>query len=88
MTASVAMLVPAPGRFSTTNGRPSRSDSHCASSRQTTSVEPPGVNPTTMRTGRDGYACPKATCGMIAAAPTARRRILRRETTIATSFTL
>src|SRR6516164_9030116 len=28
-TASVAMLVPAPGRLSTTTGWPSRSDSHC-----------------------------------------------------------
>src|SRR6516165_5611545 len=40
-TASVAILVPAPGRFSTTNCWPSRSDSHCPIIRATMSVAPP-----------------------------------------------
>src|SRR5262245_1218716 len=36
-TASVAILVPVPGRFSMTNGWPIRSDSHCPISRATMS---------------------------------------------------
>jgi hypothetical protein len=50
-TASVAILVPAPGRFSTTNCWPRRCDSHCAISRATISVEPPAAKPTMTRTG-------------------------------------
>src|SRR5262245_59408578 len=41
-TASVAILVPAPGRFSTTNDWPSRSESCCPIRRATTSALPPG----------------------------------------------
>src|ERR1700730_8055516 len=53
-TAWVAILVPAPGRFSITNGWPRRSDSHCPISRATMSYPPPAAKPTMMCTGRDG----------------------------------
>src|SRR5262249_61516141 len=52
--ASVAMLVAAPGLFSTMNGWPSRSDSHCPIKRAAMSVGPPGANPTRICTGREG----------------------------------
>ena len=45
-TASVAILVPAPARFSTMNWWPSRSDSHCPISLARLSVDPPGAKPT------------------------------------------
>ena len=51
---SVAMLVVAPGRFSTTNGWPRYSESFGASKRAMMSVPPPGGKPTSMRTGREG----------------------------------
>ena len=53
-TASVAILVPAPGRFSTMNCWPSRSESHWPIRRATMSAPPPAGKPTMMRTGRDG----------------------------------
>src|SRR5712691_909363 len=53
-TASVAMLPPAPGRFSMMNCWPKRSDSHCAIRRAAMSGAPPAANPTKMRTGRAG----------------------------------
>jgi len=53
-TPSAATLPPAPGRFSTTNGCPSRSDNHCAITRATMSIACPAGKPTTMRTARDG----------------------------------
>jgi hypothetical protein len=53
-TASVPMLLPAPGRFSMMNGWPSRSESHWPISRARMSVEPAGANGTIKRTGRDG----------------------------------
>ena len=43
-TASVPMLLPAPGRFSMMNGWPSRSDSHCPIRRATMSVGPPAAS--------------------------------------------
>src|SRR5258706_417387 len=49
------MLVPAPGRFSTTNCCPRYSLSFEASSRALMSTPPPGVKPTSMRAGRFGY---------------------------------
>src|SRR5688500_16159410 len=55
------MLVAAPGRFSTTNCWPRYSESFGASSRAMMSVPPPGVKPTSMRTGLVGYACAEAT---------------------------
>jgi len=53
-TASVAMLPPAPGRFSMMNCWRKRSDSHCAIRRAAMSGAPPAANPTKMRTGRAG----------------------------------
>jgi hypothetical protein len=47
-------LPAAPDRFSTTNGCPSRSDSHCAISRAMMSGEPPAATVTIKRTGRAG----------------------------------
>src|SRR5262249_23310450 len=52
--ASAATLVPAPGRFSTTNGWLRRSDSHCATRRARMSDALPALKPTRMRTGRVG----------------------------------
>src|SRR5262249_34750552 len=51
---SVAMLPPAPARFSTTTGWPQRSPSFWATRRAMMSVPPPGVKPTSMRTGLAG----------------------------------
>jgi len=48
------MLVLGPGRFSTTNGWPSRSDSIWLISRETISGEFPAGRPTTIRTERYG----------------------------------
>ena len=53
-TYSVAILLPAPGRFSTTTDCPSDSESFLASTRATMSAEDAGPKPTIMRTGRDG----------------------------------
>src|SRR5262245_4013461 len=79
-TASVPMLLPLPGRFSTTNCWPSRSESHGAMSRARMSGAPAGPVGAMMRTGREGYACAPAireSTGS-AAAPAARcRRLLR-----------
>src|SRR5205823_2957877 len=70
----------APGRFSTTKDWPRRSVSHCAISRATMSVPPPGASPTMMRTGRAGYVCARAVRARTgsAIAPAVRRRNLRR----------
>ena len=46
--------VPAPGRFSTKYCWPVRSESHWAMMRATMSFPPPGANPTTNRTEREG----------------------------------
>src|SRR6516165_10617676 len=43
-TASVPILLPAPGRSSMTNGWPRRSDSHCPIRRATVSDVPPAAN--------------------------------------------
>src|SRR5688572_27806545 len=48
-------MVPAPGRFSTTNGCPRRSDSLAANRRASVSLPPPGGYGTIMRTGFTGY---------------------------------
>ncbi len=53
-TAFAAMMVPAPGRFSTTKDLPSRCSSFWASMRAMMSVLPPGVKGTTMVTARAG----------------------------------
>src|SRR5262249_35266930 len=51
-TASVPILVAAPGRLSMINGRPNRSDSHWLIRRATMSAGPPGGAPTIKCTGR------------------------------------
>jgi hypothetical protein len=48
------MLEPAPGLFSTTTGCPSARPSGSWKARATKSAAPPGVNPTTMRSGLAG----------------------------------
>jgi hypothetical protein len=72
------MLPEAPGRLSTTTGCPQRSASFCATRRAMMSVPPPGVNPTTIRTGLTGYEarpCPHA--GVHAKASTKAARSVR-----------
>ena len=53
-TAVAPMMVPAPGRFSTTKDLPRRCSSLWASMRAMMSVLPPGVKGTTMVTARVG----------------------------------
>jgi len=53
-TSSAPMFPEAPGRLSTTTAWPQRSPSFWATRRAMMSVPPPGANPTTTRTGRDG----------------------------------
>jgi len=53
-SASAPIMPSAPSRFSTTNGWPSRSDSHCAIRRARMSKALPAAKPTRMRTGRVG----------------------------------
>ena len=53
-TALAAMIVPAPGRFSTTKLLPNRCSSFWASMRAMMSVLPAGANGTTMVTDRVG----------------------------------
>src|SRR5262245_25910300 len=76
-TASVAILPPAPVRFSMTNGWPSRSDSHCPKRRARMSGAPPAANPTMMRTGRDGYGCALATRVTVGSAVAAAARCIK-----------
>src|SRR3954447_22045917 len=78
---SAAMLPPAPGLFSTTTDWPQTSCRRLLMRRAVMSVEPPGVNGTTTRTGFTGQSAPAARDGntggaAIAAAvrPTKRRR--------------
>jgi hypothetical protein len=47
-------LLAAPGRFSTMNWRPNRSESHWAIRRDVMSLPVPGAKPTMMCTGRVG----------------------------------
>src|SRR3990172_11268103 len=55
-TISVPMIVPAPGRASSTIGWPHASVSFCATGRATTSTGPPGGYGITHRMGFAGYA--------------------------------
>src|SRR3981189_1857425 len=57
---SAAMLPPAPGLFSTTTDWPQTSCRRLPIRRAVISVEPPGVNGTTMRTGLTGQSAPEA----------------------------
>src|SRR6266480_83776 len=77
---SAAMLPPAPGLFSTTTDWPQTSCRRLPTRRAVMSVEPPGVNGTTTRTGFTGQLVLKARdermdgAAMAAASPTKRRR--------------
>jgi hypothetical protein len=51
---AVPSVEPAPARFSTITGLPSRSESLGATTRATVSTAPPGAHGTIMVTGRDG----------------------------------
>src|SRR5262249_36959411 len=65
------MLVPAPGRFSTTNCWPRDSLSLDAARRALMATPPPGVKPTSTRAGRVGYwASAAAACSAHASART------------------
>ena len=78
-TATVAMLPPAPGRFSTTTGWPSTGVRAFASARARTSVAAPGGKATTMRTGRSGQECARTIAGVASTAPapsSAARRVV------------
>src|SRR2546422_314677 len=69
-TYSVAMLPPAPGRFSTMTGCPSTGCRRSAIRRASRSFEPPGGSDTMMRTGRAGQDAPCAQ-----AQPAGRERV-------------
>src|ERR1700686_577216 len=78
---SDAILPPAPGLFSTTTDWPQTSCRRLETSRAVISVEPPGVNGTTTRTGLVGQSAPWAREASIdgaaraaAARPAKRRR--------------
>jgi hypothetical protein len=75
------MLPPAPGLFSTTTDWPQTSCKRLETRRAVISVEPPGVNGTTTRTGLTGQSAACARKGRMdgaastdAARPTKRRR--------------
>src|SRR5450631_4362206 len=75
------MLPPAPGLFSTTTDWPQTSCRRLLTRRAVISVEPPGVNGTTTRTGLTGQSAPEArdtridgAAAAAAARPTKRRR--------------
>src|SRR5687768_5521277 len=73
---SVAMVPPAPGRFSTMTDWPSASARRCAYMRVAMSMPPPAAKPTMMRMGLVGYdgaedVCASATPANNAIEPTA-----------------
>src|SRR6267143_871780 len=70
----VAMLPAAPLRFSTTTGFPQRSVSFCASCRARMSTPPPGVNPTSSRTGLAGYCAPAGSAAISSSAGSSARK--------------
>jgi hypothetical protein len=75
---SAAMLPPAPPLFSITTDWPQISCNRLPTSRAVMSVDPPGVNGTTMRTGLAGQLSPSARegrmAGAAAAAASAKKR--------------
>src|ERR1051325_11065301 len=77
---SVAVLLPAPGLFSTMTGWPSRSDTYWPISRPRMSAGPPGGKPETMWIGGDGQVSARASrdASGSAAAPAVRCRKRRR----------
>jgi hypothetical protein len=80
MTTSVAILVPAPGRFSITNCWASRSDSHWPIRRAMMSLPPPGGN--AHRPRRIGLRPRDARDGRERGSAAARCRNFRRESFI------
>src|SRR3979490_1119444 len=54
-TYSVATMAPPPGLFSMMTGWPKLSDNFCPTIRAMMSLPPPGVKPTRIWIGRDGY---------------------------------
>src|SRR3954467_12800336 len=68
------MLLPPPGLFSITTGWPSFSCSHCAVSRASTSVVPPGGYGTTQCTARFGYCASTAGAAAKSASSASVRR--------------
>src|SRR5215212_10275047 len=79
---SAAMLPPAPGLFSITTDWPQTSCRRLPTRRAVVSVEPPGVNGTTTRTGLAGHSAAAACDARMegsaiaaAARPTKRRRL-------------
>src|SRR3954452_13449296 len=71
---SVATLLPAPGRFSTTNGVPQISENRSARIRAARSGAVPAVNPTRIFTGRFGYGdCATAADDSVSARQNARQ---------------
>src|SRR5436190_20403848 len=85
---SAAMLPPAPGLFSTTTVWPHTSCRRLPTRRAVVSVEPPGVNGTTMRTVLAGQPAPFAREDMIAGAamPAAASETKRRRFSIGSSL--
>src|SRR5262249_22177863 len=74
-TTAAPRLVPAPGLFSTTACWPQMRESRSVVRRATVSVEPPGANGTTTRTGRVGQSSAlalRATGGRKAETPAER----------------
>src|SRR5262245_48543415 len=71
------MLVVAPGRFSTTYCWPRYSESFGVSRRAMMSVPPPGGKPTSTRTGRVGYDCPRTAVAASRRANPARIRFTK-----------
>src|SRR5512145_152903 len=73
-TSAAPTLPPAaPGRFSTSTGRPRLAPRRSERMRPRTSSGPPGGNGFTMRTGFDGYPCAAAWTATNARARSARR---------------
>src|SRR5258707_6990723 len=77
-TRLAAMVPPAPGRFSTTKGRCSRSPSRSARSRASKSVVVPTLKPQMMWTGFDGQGASAAAARDIADAQPRATKVRRR----------
>src|SRR5262245_33992437 len=74
---SAAIVVPAPGRFSTITCWPRVFDISAAVTREKVSVAPPGANATTRRTGLAGNACATAFAPASAASAPTSAAVIR-----------
>ncbi len=72
-TRSIAMLPFEPGRFSTTTGWPTSSESRCPTTRAEISGAPPGGIGTISLIGRNGYCAHEASENMAANASAVKR---------------